>query len=171
MTEKFFPLDKNYILKQAQTDVKDEMLVTFVIMVIKNYLRSHNPLGIVDDTVRKMEDYISNHKEPVSLNGFYENLSAIYRYNNNNTQLVIQWDGGSPYDRFVDEWKDDFTNMVNEFCESDSFMRLVLSVSVFNDGHKNVRILENHLKGFIHTYYSLKVKNKKIKPIKSKKAS
>ena len=166
MYGKYFPLDKNFILKQAQVDCYDELMISFVGMVIENYLQLHNPLGLVDDTVAKMRSYQDSLSAPVSLNGFYDNLAAIYRFQHVDNQLEILWDGSSHYDKFRDEWGLAFKSWVDEFCATPSFIKLVLGVTVFNDGTKNLRILENHLKGFIHSFFNLKIKNRKIQSLK-----
>jgi hypothetical protein len=79
MIQKFFPLDKNYILKKVQADTKSHLL-NWLSEEVKNiYLFKYNPLGIEDDIILKIKR--ANHYNLESLTNFYLELSGIYRYN------------------------------------------------------------------------------------------
>ena len=48
MVRKFFALDKNYLLEQAQLELEDFLLKDLVDLVKREYEARQNPLGITD---------------------------------------------------------------------------------------------------------------------------
>ena len=60
MIQKFFPLDKNYILETAQVIQMDVLLYELSETVKKYYLQRHNPMGLIDDTVLKIKAHELN---------------------------------------------------------------------------------------------------------------
>jgi hypothetical protein len=54
---KFFPLDKNYILEEAQLSLENSLLQYMVDYVKVEYLMRNNPLGIVDEMSTRMADH------------------------------------------------------------------------------------------------------------------
>jgi hypothetical protein len=75
---KFFPRDKNYILEEAQLSLQQELLQYLVDFVRVEYLLRSNPLGISDDTSKRIELHTST--EFSHLDEFYLNLAGVYRF-------------------------------------------------------------------------------------------
>ena len=51
-----FPLDKNYILKEAQADTQNELLANLVAVIKETYLTLFNPLDLEDDTIKEIKN-------------------------------------------------------------------------------------------------------------------
>ena len=94
----FFDKDKNYILKEAQLKTQDKLILELYNKTVDNYKIHFNPLGIVDSTVKEILQF--RLESTATLEGIYENLSAIYRYKFGNAQLEIIWDGRSHLDTY-----------------------------------------------------------------------
>ena len=56
MSTKLFKNDKNYILKSVQNDTKKELLKYLVELSIHKYEVKSNPLGLVDDSIKKLNN-------------------------------------------------------------------------------------------------------------------
>ena len=59
MSTKLFKNDKNYILKSVQNDTKKELLIYLIEISIHKYEVKSNPLGLVDDSIKKLNNYNS----------------------------------------------------------------------------------------------------------------
>ena len=91
MKRKLFPLDKNYILRQAQDAVEKEMMVMMVEELKKAFTRLFNPLELHDDTYLKI---ISGKSFPYDhLFIIYRQLAGIFRYKFGSNQLELRFDG------------------------------------------------------------------------------
>ena len=80
-----FPGDKNYILKEEQSSIREELLHELVDFVKAYYLSVHNPLGLVDNTINAIQNSSFFPSEPFY--EFYHDLSALYRYQFGEVQL------------------------------------------------------------------------------------
>ncbi len=56
MIEKLFPLDKNYILRQAQYALEEELMDQMVYELKRSYTYLYNPLQLMDQTYSKILD-------------------------------------------------------------------------------------------------------------------
>ncbi|HEX6891063.1 MAG TPA: hypothetical protein VF141_10220, partial [Chryseolinea sp.] len=74
MLRKFFPRDKNYILEQAQLSLQEPLLQYLVDFVKVEYLLRSNPLGIADETTKRIQEH--NDTEFSHLYEFYVNLTG-----------------------------------------------------------------------------------------------
>lgn len=122
---------------------------------IAQYNRLYNPLGIIDDTVKEINEFVL--KETDTLNGIYENLSAIYRYKFGTAQLEIIWDGKSHFEKYSEEWRAKFDEWTDLLCSNKSFVKGIIQLSVFAYKMNNTFFLENHLKAIVNEYFELKV--------------
>lgn len=122
---------------------------------VENYGQYFNPLGLVDDTVREIMDFQLINTE--SLQGIYENLSAIYRYKYGEAQLEILWDGSTHFDKYSEDWKKAFEQWVGDLTQNKTFIKGVLHLTVFEDDCKNTFFIRNIMKGIINEYFDLKV--------------
>ena len=77
MLRKFFPRDKNYVLEEAQLSLEEPLLNYLVDFSKIEYLLRSNPLGIDDDTSRKVKGHLSS--DLTQLHEFYVTLSGAQR--------------------------------------------------------------------------------------------
>jgi len=127
---KFFPKDKNYILEEAQLSLEQKLLQYLTDYVKVEYLLRSNPLGISDDTSRKIEAHCND--DFSHLHEFYLNLTGVYRfmyYNDNQLQFIF--DGRNDFEKYQDEWQRDIKRWTKDFCKHDTFIRSVLELTVF----------------------------------------
>ena len=85
MDAKLFTLDKNYLLKEAQLQLKNQLLQELVSKVRKTYLKEYNPLGLMDEIIRTILD--AENPRLGCLYNFYYELAGIYRYKFGENQL------------------------------------------------------------------------------------
>ncbi|HNR74305.1 MAG TPA: hypothetical protein PKM03_08775, partial [Cyclobacteriaceae bacterium] len=103
MIRKFFPLDKNYLLEQAQLDSRQHLLVQLVEKVKIIHLLKHNPLGLDDDFTDTIKRFQLKNSKP--LESFYQHLAAVYRFRHGKNQLEFIWDGREHIDKYKSEWE------------------------------------------------------------------
>jgi hypothetical protein len=152
---KQFPADKNYILKEVQSNLKTELLVLGVQRAISNYLSLFNPLGLKDETVIRIEAYQLDNNH--ALHEFYLELAAIYRYLNHGNQLELLFDGTSHYQVFASDWKLSFLDSIDQFSKHETFLKAFLGASVFYPGEQGGSMISNRLKSFLNKWFQLKV--------------
>lgn len=78
MIQKLFPLDKNYILRQAQTAMEDRMLELMVFELKRSYTVLYNPLMLMDNTFNQILDAHDFPKDRLKV--IYHQLCGVYRY-------------------------------------------------------------------------------------------
>jgi hypothetical protein len=99
---KFFPLDKNYLLEEAQLALQDALLDQLVENVKAHHQAIHNPLGLDDSFTSRLKAYKSKNRKP--LYSFYQNLAGVYRYKFGENQLGFVWDGRDHSQIYKEEW-------------------------------------------------------------------
>jgi hypothetical protein len=77
VVRKFFPLDKNYLLEEAQLRLQDRLLSLLIDLVKEEYELRYNPLGICDEFIQKVREFEPTDLKP--LHEFYNNLAGVYR--------------------------------------------------------------------------------------------
>lgn len=168
MLQKLFPLDKNYILKEAQIATEQGLLIQTVEEVKRSYLLFCNPLGLEDDAVLK----IKNQKKyrTVHLKDFYENLAGIYRYKFGSNQLELLFDGKNHFEKYQEDWSGVFMQWIEDFCRDENFLKAILEVTIFYPEGRKALLAGNRLKAYISQYLSMKVyKYRGIVPLKISK--
>lgn len=151
---KLFPLDKNYILKEAQWAIRDQLLANLLEYARGTYLSQYNPLGISDE----ITDSIANDPGDISgLYEFYKNLATIYRFKHGENQLEIIFDGVSHLDKYRDEWEQSFMEWVREFCDNFYFLKAVFEAAIFFPKDRKCFLASNRLNVFLNKYFELKV--------------
>lgn len=155
MVQKYFPLDKNYILEKAQLDLEQELILYLVEFSKKFYLEQFNPLGIVDDTIRKIKAHKSEYTE--RLEEFYRNLAGVYRYKYGQNQLELLFDGTDHYEKYCSDWRDTYAEWLIDFCLKPNFLKAVLELTVFYPEGRRAELAENRMKAFIHQHFELKI--------------
>ncbi len=152
---KLFPADKNYILKQVQSELMDEVLAAGVEQAISNYLQKHNPMGLRDDAIEKIENY--SYQRTTVLDEFYLELATIFRYFNHDNQLELLFDGRSHFEDFANEWRTTYLKWIDSFSKQPAFLKAILGATVYYPGEHGARLINNRLKSFINKYFNLKV--------------
>lgn len=165
MLQKLFPLDKNYILKEAQSASEEELLIKLVKEVKSSYLHYCNPLGLEDDTVLKIKNYEKINTS--RLREFYEHLAGIYRYKFGSNQLEFLFDGRDHFEKYQEEWSEAFMEWVKGFCKEENFLKAILEVTIFYPEGRKALLAGNRLKIYISQQLYIKVyKYKGIVPLK-----
>lgn len=165
MKRKFFPFDKNYLLEQAQLEIKADLLNQLVQMVKEIYLLRYNPLGLMDASVEKIVNTKEFHLEELA--ELYEEMAGVYRYKFSSNQLELLFDGRDHLDKYKDDWKLAFTNWVIEFSKSKNFLKAVLETAIFYPKDRQSQLAYSRLKNFISEQFGVKIyKYKGIVPMK-----
>lgn len=155
MVHKYFPLDKNYILEQAQLDLQKELIVHTIDFAKNFYHQVHNPLGLEDDTTNKINAHTTVYTH--RLDEFYRNLSGIYRYKFGHNQLEFLFDGQDHYKKYQEDWKNAYDQWLMDFCYRPNFLKAILELTVFYPEGRKAELAENRMKAFIHQHFELKV--------------
>jgi hypothetical protein len=155
MLRKYFPLDKNYILKEAQISLEKELLLLLVNTCKQTYLQRFNPLGIVDSSVAKILAH--QEKEFPLLVEFYHHLAAIYRYTHGNNQLELLFDGTDHFTKYSQDWRTGFTSVIHTLLQNDHFLKAILESTVFFPTDRKAHLAANRLKAYMSQTLELKV--------------
>ncbi|MFZ6013176.1 MAG: hypothetical protein ACOYXT_22725 [Bacteroidota bacterium] len=156
MLQKFFPRDKNYILKEAQLSLEESLLLYLVDYVKIEFLLHHNPLGLQDDIASRIQDHKPGDLR--HLHEFYLNLMAVFRYTHySDNQLEFIFDGKDDFEKYREEWTVKFKAWVKEFCKHHNFLRAVLDLTVFYPADSPVIMVDNRMNAFISRYFEVKI--------------
>lgn len=156
MIRKFFPLDKNYVLEEAQFSLESTLLEYLVDFVKVEYLLRSNPLGMMDDMALR----IQNHKEADfrHLHEFYVNLMGVFRFKYyGDNQLELSFDPRDPFVRYQEEWSAKFKEWTREFCRHHNFLRAVLDLTVFYPADSPVLMVDNRMNAFIAQFFEVRI--------------
>lgn len=156
MVRKFFPLDKNYVLEQTQLSLQSSLLEYLVDYVKVQYLLQHNPLGLVDETIERIQKHQSEdfHK----LHEFYINLAGIFRFTHyHDNQLTFIFSGEDPADRYEREWAAEFKKWVRSFCQHKNFIMGILELTVFYPKEDEAKFIGERLTTFVTQQFELKI--------------
>jgi hypothetical protein len=153
---KFFPLDKNYILEEAQLSLKQQLLQHLVDYVKVEYLLRCNPLGIADDISNKITGHKSNDFR--HLEEFYLCAMGIFRFTYyHDNQLQFLFDGTDDFAKYQREWTTQFKKWTKEFCQHQHFLRAVLDLTVFYPADSPLLMVDNRMNSFIAQYFEVKI--------------
>lgn len=156
MLRKFFPRDKNYILEQAQLSLQNTLLNYLVDYVKVDYLLRSNPLGIADDTTKRIQEH--NDTEYSHLHEFYINLAGVFRFKfYSDNQLEFIFDGVDDFGKYSEEWSTIFKSWTKEFCRHESFNRAVLELTVFYPDDYTPQMAGLRLGAFIAKFFDVKI--------------
>ncbi len=152
---KFFPLDKNYLLEEAQLALQDELLCQLVSRVKSCHEQMHNPLGLKDEFHNQLINV-----PPKNLNSlylFYHNLSGVYRFKFGENQLAFLWDGRDHLEKYKSEWTETFQAWTNAFCKQPLFLQAVLDLTIFLPENQVTHLVENRMNHFIVKHLEVKI--------------
>jgi len=159
MLQKIFPLDKNYILRQAQTDLEGSLLNVMVEELKKSYSIWYNPLGLVDDTYARI---LEESEFPINRTSIlYAQLCAIYRYRYASNQLELLFDGRSHLEKFQEEWSLQFIKWLRELGRHEPYVKTMLRMTLLYDTESRAEFAENRCKSFINDHFGVKVIKRK----------
>ncbi|MEQ8424073.1 MAG: hypothetical protein RIA63_05135 [Cyclobacteriaceae bacterium] len=165
MVRKFFPLDKNYLLEEAQLSLQDHLLRSLIDKVKEQYLARHNPLGLMDELTKKIVSYKPRNLK--LLYPYYQNMAGVYRYKYGDNQLEIIWDGTDHTEMYKEEWSATFEEWTSTFCEQHQFLLAVMDLTVFLPLNRKAHLAENRMNAFIAQFFELKIhKNRGIMEMK-----
>lgn len=150
-----FHKDRNVILKASQEKSFDALTRFLINLSIRQYRVLFNPLGLIDDTFKKIIDYRYENIEV--LKGIYENLSVAYRYKNSDNQLEIIWDGRTHETVYTENWSVAFKDWIDDLTQNPYFTKGIIQMTVFADENKNDIFIANSLKGMINQYFEIKI--------------
>lgn len=155
MIRKFFPLDKNYLLEEAQLSLQDILLTRLVEQVKEVYQCIHNPLGLEDEFSLRLKNHHSRTLKP--LYNFYQNLAGVYRYKYGENQLTFCWDGRDHQEIYKEEWTAAFQAWTTDFCKHELFIQAVLDLTVFLPDNRHAELAENRMNHFILKHFDVKI--------------
>jgi hypothetical protein len=153
---KFFPLDKNYVLEEAQLSLENSLLEYLVDFVKVQYLLHHNPLGIVDETVLRIQQHRSC--DFSKLHDFYITLSGIFRFRHyHDNQLEFIFTGEEPFDRYRREWEEEFRKWIRDLCRQKNFMMGILELTVFYPKEAEASFIGNRINAMASDFFEVRV--------------
>lgn len=161
MIRKFFPLDKNYLLEEAQLSLQDTLLDQLVERVKVQHQAIHNPLGLDDSFTSRLKAYKYKNRKP--LYSFYQNLAGVYRYKFGENQLGFVWDGRDHSQIYKEEWTQAFIAWTDQFCAHELFLQAVLDLTVFLPDNRHAHLAESRMNHFVLKHFDVKIhKNRGI---------
>ncbi|MBT0809728.1 hypothetical protein KIH41_00370 [Litoribacter ruber] len=159
MIQKLFPLDKNYILRQAQASLEPQLLDVMVTELKASYTRLFNPLGLMDNTYRQIMETAEFPKDRIQV--IYNQLAGIYRYKFGDNQLELLFDGRSHLEKYQDDWAAQFVMWLRELGQHESYVKTMLRMTLLFDTESRAEFSENRCKSFINEYFALKIVKRK----------
>jgi hypothetical protein len=159
MIQKLFPLDKNYILRQAQSILEEQMLEVMVFELKKSYTQLYNPLMLMDETFAKILDTYEYPKDRLRM--IYRQLCGIYRFKNRDNQLELLFDGRTHLEKFQEDWSRQLLEWVHELGYHEQYVKTMLRMTLLFDTESRAEWSENHCKFFINEYFELKIIKRK----------
>ena len=156
VVRKFFPLDKNYVLEQAQLSQENSLLEYLVDYVKIQYMLQHNPLGLVDEIINRIQNHPSNKFD--KLHDFYITLAGLFRYKYyHDNQLTFIFTGEEPYERYCREWTEEFKKWTRGFCQQKNFIMGILELTVFYPHESEAQFIGERLTAFVSQQFELKI--------------
>lgn len=156
MVHKFFPQDKNYVLEEVQLSLEKPLLEYLVDFVKVQYLLQHNPLGIVDETVQRIQHHRSD--DFTKLHNFYMVLAGIFRYRYySDNQLTFIFSGEEPAERYRNEWQTEFKKWIKALCQRKTFLMGVLELTVFYPQEAEARFIGERLAVIAAEFFEVRI--------------
>lgn len=153
---KFFPLDKNYILEEAQLSLEPQLLQYLVDFVKVEYLMRSNPLGMMDSMAVRIQEH--NHTDFRHLHEFYVNTMGVFRYKYyGDNQLEFIFEGKDAFKQYQEQWTRQFKDWTKVFCRQHNFLRAVLDLTVFYPADSPVLMVDGRMNAFISQFFELRI--------------
>lgn len=156
MLRKFFPLDKNYILEEAQLSLEPLLLQYLVDFVKVEYLMRSNPLGMMDSMAVRIQEH--SNSDFRHLHEFYINVMGVFRYKYyGDNQLEFIFEGKDAFRQYQDQWTRQFKDWTKVFCKQHNFLRAVLDLTVFYPVDSPVLMVDNRMNAFISQFFEIRI--------------
>jgi len=155
MIQKLFPLDKNYILRQSQSALEDEMLAEMVQELKKSYTQLFNPLQLMDETYEKI--IMTNEFPKEWIQVIYRQLSGVYRYKYGSNQLEFLFDGRSHFEKYQDDWRSQLKIWLGQMGHHEIYVKSMLRMTILSDSGSRAQWAENQCKSFINDFFDMKI--------------
>ena len=149
-------MDKNYILKEAQLVLQDELIAWLAGFARTYYEQQYNPLGLVDSTVARIRQ--AEFTEEHLLQPFYEKLASVYRYKHGEVQLEFLFDGASHYQKYKEEWRATFKQWVLALFNKWLTLRAILEITVFKlHSEHQLQLINQRLQYYIEHHFAVRL--------------
>lgn len=155
MIQKLFPLDKNYILRQAQSVLEEELIDRMIFELKRSYTLLYNPLCLMDPTYERILDTFDFPRDRVKM--IYRQLCGIYRYKHGDNQLEFLFDGRTHFEKFQEDWSEALIHYVQRLGNHEQYVKTLLRMTILFDTESRAEWAENHCKAFINQFFELKV--------------
>jgi hypothetical protein len=152
VVRKFFALDKNYLLEEAQLSLQDTLLISLVEKSKAHYAWHNNPLQLEDDFSARIKNYKPSNLKPLA--GFYETMAGIYRFRYGDNQLEFLWDGQNHFEKYQADWKSAFIQWTNQLLAIGQFEQAVLDLTVFLPENRHAQMAENRMNYVMLRFFS-----------------
>ncbi|UCS94922.1 hypothetical protein KZP23_07885 [Echinicola marina] len=159
MIQKLFPLDKNYILRQAQSSMEDKLLEVMVSELKISYKSLYNPLGLVESTYQQILETDTFPTDRIRV--IYQQLSGIYRFKYGSNQLEFLFDGRSHFEKYQEDWQEHFVLWLRKLGRHESYVKCMLRMTLLYDTENRAEFAENRCKSFINEFFDLKIIKRK----------
>lgn len=159
MIQKLFPLDKNYILRQAQTAAEENGITLMVEELIESYTQLFNPLRLVDDTYLQILTQTNYPLDGIAV--IYRQLCGIYRFRYGTNQLEILFDGRTHFEKYQEDWLLQLRMWVKELGNHESYVKTMLRMTLLYDGENRALFAENRCKSFVNEHFQLNIVKRK----------
>jgi len=159
MANKLFPLDKNYILQQAQLAMEKEMMALITDELKQSFICLFNPLQLQDDTylqIIRHQDFPETH-----LSIIYRQLAGIYRFRYGSNQLEILFDGKTHFEKYQEDWALCLKKWVFKLGHQEAYVKAMLRITLLYDSPSRAHFAENRCKSIINDYFGLSIVKRK----------
>lgn len=154
MQTKFFRYDKNYLLREAQENLRQRLLLYLCGQARHAYNQHFNPLGLQDCTTLRI---CTTTPHIHSLNATYDALAAIYRYRNGSNQLELLFNGKTHLEQYHLDWSQCFAQWCQQLCSDATFVRLLLGITILKPLKGQHSLAEQRLRSMVQERFGMKV--------------
>jgi hypothetical protein len=154
--KKWFLMDKNYMLKEAQLVLKEQLVYWTVNYASEFYQLQHNPLGLIDNTIDQIQQ--AEFSDFYLLETFYSKLASVYRYKHGETQLEFLFDGASHYEKYKIDWLANYKQWVRDLFSERLTLRAILEITVFDQHSEHqLELINQRLQTYIEHYFEVRL--------------
>ena len=152
--ERYFPADKNYLLKTVQAFSKHALVQQWALEAFNGYMLQENPLGLEDDFTISIKSEIGN--GAFILEDIYDLIAAVYRYKHGDNQLSFLWDGRTHMEHYDEEWRKTFLSWIKTLCQNKEIYRSVIKAAMA-DNTTNTDFLAVSVRRFVLRYFDVRL--------------
>ena len=152
--ERYFPSDKNYLLKTVQAFSKHMLLEKWAGEAYNGYMQQENPLGLEDDFTLSIKTEIP--KGTFILEDVYDVLAAVYRYKHGDNQLTFLWDGRTHMEHYDEEWRSIFQQWIVVLCQHKEVYRTIIKAAMA-DTRTNTDFLSITIRRFVLKHFNVRL--------------